>query len=179
MFKHGLIAVAVMFAALLGFPSPDAFALSIPKQASSLAAAPSPLMADVKAGRGGYSGGGGYYRPRGNGGYRGYPGYRRYHGYNNYPRRYPYRYGHRYRCNGWAYNCRHYYNGYWYNNPWWIGAGIGFGAGAYYYDRAPVAGYGKRHVQWCYDRYRSYNARTNTWVAYSGAVRQCISPYGP
>jgi hypothetical protein len=32
-------------------------------------------------------------------------------------------------------------------------------------------------VRWCEDRYRSYNVRTNTWVAYSGAVRQCISPY--
>lgn len=192
MLKHSLIALAVMMAALLGIPSSGAFALSIPKQAPSLGTSTSSLMTDVRAsgGGGGHGGGHGYYRPGGYGGYHGYPGYRRYHGYSGYhgyhgyrPYPRPYRYGYRYRCNGWAYNCRHYYNGYWYDNPWWtypvIGAGIALGTGAYYYDRAPVAGYGNRHVRWCYNHYRSYNARTNTWVAYSGRVRQCVSPYGP
>jgi len=42
----------------------------------------------------------------------------------------------------------------------------------YYYADA-----GDDHVQWCMDRYRSYNLRTNTWVSYSGRVRQCISPF--
>jgi hypothetical protein len=32
-------------------------------------------------------------------------------------------------------------------------------------------------VAWCLNRYRSYNPRTNTWVSYSGRVRQCHSPY--
>jgi hypothetical protein len=33
------------------------------------------------------------------------------------------------------------------------------------------------HFTWCTNRYRSYISRSNTWVAYSGQVRQCISPY--
>jgi hypothetical protein len=53
-----------------------------------------------------------------------------------------------------------------------VGAGIALGNR---YDD----GYGSRHVEWCLNRYRSYNVRTNTWVAYSGRVHQCVSPYGP
>ena len=34
-----------------------------------------------------------------------------------------------------------------------------------------------RHVQWCLNKYRSYNPRYNTWVAYSGQVKKCYSPY--
>ncbi len=33
------------------------------------------------------------------------------------------------------------------------------------------------HVNWCYDRYRSYRERDNTYQPYSGRRRQCISPY--
>lgn len=73
-------------------------------------------------------------------------------------------------------NCRHYYRGYYYATPWWtlplIGGPYFLGAQNRYYDR-----YGNAHVEWCIDRYRSYNVRTNTWVSYSGQVRQCISPY--
>lgn len=72
-------------------------------------------------------------------------------------------------------NHRHYYRGYYYSTPWWtlplIGGSIILGNQNY------NRGYGGSHVRWCEDRYRSYNRRTNTWVAYSGAVRQCISPY--
>jgi hypothetical protein len=71
---------------------------------------------------------------------------------------------------------RHYYGGYYYENPWWLlpmlGAGIVL-------NQRHYGNYGSRHVEWCLNRYRSYNVRTNTWVAYSGHVRQCISPYGP
>jgi len=35
----------------------------------------------------------------------------------------------------------------------------------------------RRHVRWCLNHYRSYDPGTNTWIAYSGQVRQCISPY--
>jgi BA14K-like protein len=34
-----------------------------------------------------------------------------------------------------------------------------------------------RHVRWCLNRYQSYNPRYNTWVAYSGKVKKCYSPY--
>jgi amino acid transporter len=33
------------------------------------------------------------------------------------------------------------------------------------------------HVQWCYDRYRSYRASDNTYQPYNGPRRQCVSPY--
>ncbi|TPN66474.1 BA14K family protein [Mesorhizobium sp. B1-1-1] len=36
---------------------------------------------------------------------------------------------------------------------------------------------GNSHVQWCYDRYRSYRASDNTFQPYNGPRQQCISPY--
>lgn len=36
---------------------------------------------------------------------------------------------------------------------------------------------GSRHVEWCYDRYRSYRASDNTYQPNSGPRRQCVSPY--
>jgi Ni/Co efflux regulator RcnB len=36
---------------------------------------------------------------------------------------------------------------------------------------------GDAHVQWCYDRYRSYRASDNTFQPYNGPRQQCISPY--
>ncbi|TGS74613.1 BA14K family protein, partial [Mesorhizobium sp. M3A.F.Ca.ET.175.01.1.1] len=35
----------------------------------------------------------------------------------------------------------------------------------------------RAHVQWCYDRYRSYRAWDNTFQPNYGPRRQCISPY--
>jgi hypothetical protein len=37
--------------------------------------------------------------------------------------------------------------------------------------------YGNSHVNWCYNRYRSYRAYDNTFQPYRGPRRQCISPY--
>jgi len=76
-------------------------------------------------------------------------------------------------------------NGYRYYNGWWFPAGA-FVAGAIiggaiannnnYYNN----GYrgGNAHVQWCYDRYRSYRASDNTFQPYNGPRQQCYSPYG-
>ena len=78
------------------------------------------------------------------------------------------------RCSSRNGHCRHYRGGYWYETPWWTLPLIG-GAiinESVHRDR----GY-SRHVEWCLDHYRSYNIRTNTWVSYSGDVRECISPY--
>lgn len=36
---------------------------------------------------------------------------------------------------------------------------------------------GDAHVQWCYDRYRSYRASDNTFQPYNGPRQQCVSPY--
>lgn len=33
------------------------------------------------------------------------------------------------------------------------------------------------HVQWCYNRYRSYRSYDNTFQPYNGPRRQCWSPY--
>ena len=41
---------------------------------------------------------------------------------------------------------------------------------------APPSDFDTEHVEWCQKRYRSYNPRDNTWVTYSGKVRECISP---
>jgi hypothetical protein len=73
---------------------------------------------------------------------------------------------------------RHYYGGYYYENPWWILPMIGAGIALSHRDGYGY-GYGSSHVEWCLNRYRSYNVRSNTWVSYSGRVHQCVSPYGP
>lgn len=45
-----------------------------------------------------------------------------------------------------------------------------FGHGGY--GALPAA-----HVQSCFDRYKSYNVHTNTWVDYEYRTRVCYSPY--
>ena len=83
---------------------------------------------------------------------------------------------------GCRYNRSHYRNGVFLNLPLIIGGGFaaqdyydnndnGYGNDVYY------EGGGNSHVQWCLNRYRSYNPRTNTWLSYSGQFRQCYSPY--
>jgi hypothetical protein len=61
---------------------------------------------------------------------------------------------------------------------------LNFGIPAYrYYEpryvqpRRVYRGGGSAHVQWCYDRYRSYRAWDNTFQPYNGPRRQCWSPY--
>lgn len=67
-------------------------------------------------------------------------------------------------------NCRHYYQGYYYETPWWtlpfiIGSTIANG------------NHGRSHVEWCLSRYRSYNPRTDTWLGNSGRRYRCRGPY--
>lgn len=79
------------------------------------------------------------------------------------------------RCSRRSGNCSHYHNGFYYQTPWWsLPLIIGGSIAAQNNDGG---GYGNRHVEWCSDHYRSYNPRNNTWVAYSGQVNQCVSPY--
>lgn len=70
---------------------------------------------------------------------------------------------------------------------WGRGHGHGYGRG-YGYHRGYSHGYGRgyghgykrfsrEHYRWCADRYRSYDARTNTYQPHNGPRRQCWSPY--
>ena len=45
------------------------------------------------------------------------------------------------------------------------------------YRPAPAYGYGPRHHDWCYARYRSYRASDGTYQPYHGPRRRCNSPY--
>ena len=61
--------------------------------------------------------------------------------------------------------------------------GGAFAAGNYYdygyddYDYDDGGSMSSRHVRYCLNKYKSYNPRNNTWVAYSGQVKKCYSPY--
>ena len=86
--------------------------------------------------------------------------------------------GDRYRYRHGGY--RHYRNGWYYASPWWIAAPLV--AGAVIAPRVDDNGYygndyGGGHVQYCLDRYRSYDPRTNTFLGYDGYRRECNSPY--
>lgn len=81
---------------------------------------------------------------------------------------------------------RDYRPGYRRHNDFWFPAGA-FIAGAiiggalnqprYQAPRYAQPAYGNAHVQWCYDRYRSYRASDNTFQPYNGPRQQCYSPY--
>ncbi len=85
------------------------------------------------------------------------------------------RHGDRYRSRHGNY--RHYHNGYYYSSPWWLaapligGALLGGAYGAPRYDR------GGDHVEWCLNRYRSYNPKTDRFLGYDGEYHRCNSPY--
>jgi hypothetical protein len=84
------------------------------------------------------------------------------------------------RCSKRFGNCRHFHDGFYYETPWWtlpLIVGGSIAASRDYDDDDYDVAVGSSHVEWCLDRYRSYNPRTNTWVSYSGEVRECVSPY--
>lgn len=72
-----------------------------------------------------------------------------------------------------------------YRGDYWGGSGVYFGLGLgvptyryveprRYYRTQRLS---SAHVQWCYDRYRSYRASDNTFQPYNGPRQQCYSPY--
>lgn len=46
-----------------------------------------------------------------------------------------------------------------------------------YAPRRVYRGGGSAHVDWCYNRYRSYRAYDNSFQPYNGPRQQCYSPY--
>ena len=91
-------------------------------------------------------------------------GYRRgyYHGHRGYRHKRP---GYRY------------YDGFWFPLAA-FGAGAIIGGAIAQPAPPPRAGaINPRHYRWCADRYRSYDARSNTYQPYNGPRRQCLSPY--
>ncbi len=157
-----LVALAMGLSGL-GIQQASAFPVIVPVLQAT---APAGNIVDVKYGGGGghyggYHGNGhGFYPPGYRAGMR--PGYRPNYWNNGY--RGP-------RCRSWSNSCRFYYGGWYYNSPWWtlpvVGAGV----------VAITNGAGSRHRAWCAGRYKTYNARTNTYVSSSGKVKQCNSPY--
>ena len=97
-----------------------------------------------------------------------------------------------YRDNNWAYyngyrGYRYHRPGYRSHNGWWFPVGA-FAAGAiiggalsadrpYYGERVYRRSYSSAHVEWCYNRYRSYREWDNTFQPYHGPRQQCYSPY--
>ncbi|PZF78430.1 hypothetical protein DK847_01010 [Aestuariivirga litoralis] len=163
MLKARLAIFAALAAGLLGLSAPDAGAGVLPiliQKPALLSGAPGAIV-DVRYGGGGYRGGGHYNRPVYRHGY--HPNYRPgyYKGYRG-PR-----------CRNWSNSCRFYYGGWYYNSPWWTVPVIGAGVVALTNGN----GSGNRHKAWCEGRYKTYNPRTNTYVASGGKVKQCNSPY--
>lgn len=99
---------------------------------------------------------------------------------SGYSRRYDrHRHGRRYRYRrpGFSYG----YGGYYYANPWWVGPGIGLGVTVPVYPApvypAPSLHGHSGHVQWCMNRYRTYDVATDTYVPRIGVRARCNSPY--
>jgi hypothetical protein len=66
------------------------------------------------------------------------------------------------------------YNGFWFPLAAFAAGAIVSGA---INDQPVYRGGGDAHVQWCYDRWRSYRAYDNTYQPYNGPRQQCYSPY--
>ena len=66
------------------------------------------------------------------------------------------------------------YNGFWFPPAAFIAGAIIGGAMNNNVIVQPVT---SAHVQWCYNRYRSYRASDNTFQPYNGPRQRCYSPY--
>lgn len=45
-------------------------------------------------------------------------------------------------------------------------------------EQRPATGEGTAHAEWCANQYRSYDPADDSYTAYSGARRRCVSPHG-
>lgn len=71
---------------------------------------------------------------------------------------------------------RDYRRGYRRHNGFWFPAAA-FITGAIIGGAINNSGGGSSHVQWCYDRWRSYRASDNSYQPYDGPRQLCYSPY--
>ncbi len=168
MLRWRLIAVTMVFAATaLFWPLGSSSALAFPRAGISAAnmidkiSGTNSLKTDVRARR---------YYPRYRHAGRGY----RHYGYRHAGRGYRH-YGYRnrgYRNHGW------YYGGYYgrYYGPYpYAGYNYVYSDADDYYNGGDNGG--NAHVEWCLNRYRSYNPRTDTFTGYDGRQHYCNSPY--
>ncbi|HTV68131.1 MAG TPA: BA14K family protein [Rhizobiaceae bacterium] len=72
----------------------------------------------------------------------------------------------------WRSGYRRHSDGFWYPAAAFIAGAIITGA-----ITSQSRSSGSAHVDWCYDRYRSYRASDNTFQPYNGPRQQCYSPY--
>ena len=70
------------------------------------------------------------------------------------------------------------YGSYYYSSPWWIGPSIGFALTVPSYGYGYGYGGGNAHVEWCLDRFRSYDPASDTYLGYDGYRHRCNSPFG-
>ncbi|WP_312794401.1 BA14K family protein [Tianweitania sp.] len=145
----GAAAISAMMAATTFVPAQAAMQVERPSAPVSKNVAEQPVQVQHRR-HGGHRG---YYRDgRGRDYYNGHRGYRHY------------RHGYRRHGNSW------------YPAEAFLGGAIIGGAIANS-QSAPRVRSGSSHVQWCYDRYRSYRASDNTFQPNNGPRRQCNSPY--
>jgi hypothetical protein len=78
--------------------------------------------------------------------------------------------GYRDRRAGWRY-----YNGYWFPPDAFVDRRTT--RSIYRAERRAARRADRAHVDWCYDRYRSYREYDNTYQPTRGVRRECISPY--
>ena len=163
MLRASFVMLLALAAGIIGYSATEATAFpgQIDTAPETEAAAQPIINVRASGGRGGYHGGRSYNRPVYRHGYHPHyrPGY-----YNGY--RGPH-------CRSWSNSCRFYYNGWYYNSPWWTVPVIGAGVVALTNGN----GSGNRHKAWCENRYKSYNAKTTTYVSSNGKRKQCNSPY--
>jgi hypothetical protein len=74
---------------------------------------------------------------------------------------------------------RYHHGGYYYASPWWLAApAFGLSIIVPQHSGQTYSGYShSAHVQWCFNRFRSYNAATDRYLGYDGLYHRCNSPY--
>ncbi|MFC5387448.1 BA14K family protein [Aquamicrobium segne] len=72
---------------------------------------------------------------------------------------------------------RHHHRPHYRSSGFYFGLGLGLPAYRYAEPRRYYRPTSNAHVNWCYNRYRSYRAWDNSFQPYNGPRRQCRSPY--